>query len=435
MQTASRKSACAVCLVYLSLAGGVASAGPWKAVVDSARDLIRETSAGIELLDTQGDPYADSNTQKSVFLRQPARKPPYAVEATVNGTTPLDTYSQAGLVAWRDADNYVRISTGFDHPGAELLGEFNGKPVPRGMYPLYPSPGTDPIRLRMEVLEHSVRGYASRDGLSWLRLGGVTLPAGKTCPDFFSGIGVLGIGGKMQVPPSITGWTESAMTETSMGANLLASPDGWFRVPYMNGDPDEQARLGWKNSGLQFTSMSGSDLYFGLERYPYISRLAPAAQKWCAQLRISQFNAAQPGAYIKAGIVIWQDNQTFIAWNVVSDKQFHQAYLETLVSGGVLETTDAATGTRQQQNSMQTGFRGLDTTDITLRITRESANRYSLSGSYDGKNWMDLKTVIADLPEPQVRLFLSGDIYVQSPSHPPTARFESFSLLPEADAR
>lgn len=404
------------------MAGADSTAAPtesWQAACGpETASLMRQTSAGVELLSAEGDTWGKDNSQRAVFVRPPKLSPPYALEATLENFVPQSDGAQAGLVAWGDADNYVRVTAGFRPNAFECLGEIDAQTTSCGHRPLFPDSLTSPVRLRMEVLETCVRGYASYDGKHWLQLGGITLPKGKRASQLFRSIGLIGVGAKGgNHIARFTGIAEQPVSTAPAQGNLLERAANCMLAQGNSGWGREAVSCKWKGDGVELCAFSGADIFFTIGDYPFLALPCPETPRWDLQLKIRGFDPAQDGEFPKAGLVLWQDNSRFLNVSVVADKQFGQLYIETL-----------AKDSKGGDVSSQWAWTDLAATDVYLKISRVGPELYQMEGSYDGKTWHKSPPVEISLSQPQLRAFVSGDVFMQFPKSQPHATFEYLNV-------
>jgi len=388
-----------------------------------AASLLGVEQNGLRLKDISGDTYEANNTQKAVFLRKPLLEAPYFIEVTVREFNPSERYGQAGLVAWKDQDNYIRATLGFNPAGVECLGEFDGKALSRGVLSLFPGKNPRTMILRMEILERSVRAAFSFDRAVWFAQGGFTLPGNNTAGDYFQGCGILGVGGGASGAPLFTDWTEGSLPpyrdDEFEGAELKPpwrcgiANGGWGR---------DKTRIQLESGTLLLHPFPGSDIYLGNENYPYISQPAPRANHWEIEIALKDFNPWALGRYNKAGIVLWQDTRHFLCVSLVADDEGDRMYCEALSPGD----------RKHIFGVVRAGFRRREISDAFIRLKRLAQERYQVRISYDGKEWLQIGEFRNALYEPQLRLFASGDIFIQYPQeYDFSACFDYVRQIPE----
>lgn len=200
--------------------------------------------------DTQNaDLYVDNNSAS--VLTEPAPQGDYMVETRVNLNVPPTgccfNYVQAGMVIYRDDDNYVKLNhvSIWDTRQTEFAKEV--KPVPSG-YPRYGNTVVGPpadwtylrIVKRTVGTEEHYRAYTSRDGVTWIRGGVWTHQLGTAAR-----IGLVSMGG--------SGFTANfdyvrvyrlagGPAQTS-GNGALNEDNGQNTNSGNNGNGDDQGRL------------------------------------------------------------------------------------------------------------------------------------------------------------------------------------------------
>ncbi|MBN1901918.1 hypothetical protein JW926_11400 [Candidatus Sumerlaeota bacterium] len=396
----------------------------WRPVMgEDVKTLLGIESGGIRILDLTGDTYEAWNTQKAVFLRKPVHKPPYYFQVTIDDMNPPEKYGQAGIVAWRDADNCIRTTIGFNPAGMECLGEFGGKPKSRGVPGLYPVKNPQKTALRMEVLERSIRGYISHDGIRWFGSGGFTLPGENKSEQYLEGIGILGVAGGKTGLPIFSNWIEGTLAvykdDEFEGVKL---GDQWMTGQPNGGWGSDKTKIYLENGNLYFHPFPGSDIYFANENYPYISMPAPVSDSWTLEARISEFRGKAHGRWNKAGILFWQDIDHFITLSLVADEYDDIMYIEILSPGdnnpgSVLKTER---------------HRVCENTEIAFRLARKDLSHYEGYAAFGSGDPVHLASFENPLYEPQIRLFATGDVMMQYPDdHDFYAAFDYIKIIKE----
>lgn len=379
----------------------------WTPVMgEEAKGLLGVESGGIRLLDLTGDTYEAQNSQKAVFLRKPFLKPPYFFQATIDDLNPPERFGQAGLVAWKDADNYIRTTIGFNPAGMECLGEIRGRPHSRGVHGIYPLKNPRKTILRMEMHRRSIRGYLSFDGKYWLGAGGITLPGKTRCRDFIKGIGILGVAGGKTGLPIFSEWMEGSIPgyqdDEFKGGELGTH---WMMGQTNGGWGKDKTRIYLKEGKLFIHPFPGSDIYLGNENYPYVSMPAPTSDSFTLEIRISVFNGLARGRWNKAGVVFWQDFRHFIILSLVADEDDDRMFFETISAG---DKNPFSVIKREN-------FLPRDNTEVVFRFTRKDVSHYEGYAFLDSNDPIHMGTFENPLYEPQVRLFATGDVFMQYP--------------------
>lgn len=365
---------------------------------DDARELIWDESGCFRITEMPGDTYEEQNSQKAVYIKKPQFKPPFYYEATVQDFYPTQRYTQAGLIFWRDADNYIRNTIGFITHCAEGLAEWDGKTQSRGIFPFFPNPYPEKTRLRVEVGERTVRTLVSVEPGEWILTGGWTLPHDQTTSSFAKGIGIIGLNGADE-KPLFCDWKEGLLREYEDDDFDGDSLKKCWMFGRTNG--------GWgnfeasqKNGGLHIAPFAGSDVFLGKENYPFVSMPAPMDEQWEIEVKLSFDPSNAIGRWNKAGVVLAQSNRHFIAAYVLADDTRDDIFIETL-------NTDFM-GTVSVD-----GFAPKKKTDVFIRIQKKAANKYLVRASYDARQWYQIGDYHCPMPEPQIRLFASGDVLNQ----------------------
>ncbi len=369
------------------------------------KSLLENNDQGIVLSDLSGDCYGDENSQRAVFLRTPRRPTETYLQVKISNFIPLDTYTQAGMVLWHDADNYIRHTIGFVPAAHEALGEFQGNPGSRGLFPLYPRQFPTEVWLRFDVRRRTVKCWISYNGAFWYSNGGFTLPKDIATTALIKGAGIIGVGGRTVQKPLFSDWEEGDLlpyADDDFNRNLLAP--NWTISQTNSGWGHEKTRIYLSDGHLVIKPFSGSDIYLGNETYPFAAIHAPEGDEWIVEIKISRLNTNARGRFNKAGVVLSQDNGHFINLALVCDELNDQIYFETLSYG------DRNHFFREVNVE---GFAARKITDAYLRIRKRGADKFHTKASYDNVTWYDLGEYENPLYEPDIRLFASGDIYMQ----------------------
>lgn len=372
-----------------------------------SHSILEPTTKGLSLNDLSGDCYEGINNQKAVFLKKPPVSDHYWFQAEIDEFLPVSKYAQCGLAAWNDQDNYIRHTIGFKTAAREALSEINGRVNSKGLFYIYPR--TNPVRtfLKMEVLEHTVRTYASYDGKYWFINGGFALPEGISSKDFVKGIGILGVGGDMAEKPVFSNWKEGTpglYRNDDFSGEFPGSQ--WMTGQTNSGWGSEEARIEQKNGNLVIHPYSGSDIYLRNENYPFEAMPSPRKDAWQMEVGIRDFDPHAPGKWNKGGVVLWRGNDHCLVLSLVKDEDNDQVYFESLALGGKKDFSNTV---------RMDGFAARKKTDAFFRISKKKNDHYFLEASYDGKKWFDLGNGRIPLDAPQIRLFASGDIDRQYP--------------------
>jgi len=324
----------------------------------------------------------------------------------VSEFNPPERYGQAGLVAWKDQDHYIRATMGFNPAGVECLGEFGGQTSSRGVLSIFPEKNPRTMVLRMEVLERSVRAAFSFDRTVWFAQGGFTLPGENKTGEYFEGYGIMGVAGGASGVPLFSNWTEGPLSsyhddefegnDLSPSWRIGQANSGWGR---------DKTRIQLKNGMLFLHPFPGSDIYLGNENYPYISQPAPAENKWEMEIAFREFDPLAAGRFNKAGLVLWQDSRHFLSVSLVADEEGDRMYCEALSPGDRKHIFGVVRG----------GFRPREKTHAFFRLKRLAPDKYEANLSYDYREWLLLGEFHNPLYEPELRLFASGDIFIQYP--------------------
>ena len=384
----------------------------WEAVVPGAERLLepvgREGDAW-RLRSTEGDCWREVDTHRAVFVAAPPCRPPWSVEATLSEFVPADPYAQAGLVLWRDADRYVRLAAGFMPAGVDALLEWGDRIETSGLPPLWPRVWPMTLRLRMDVGRRVVRTWVAdeADG-PWWALAAYTLPD----LDGRERIGLLGVGGRSAAAPVLGDWRERPIPdwrdddfdEAHLGEHWTRG-----RTVAQWGDTwgDAQTRLTVEDGHLLVQPFPGSHIDRTYEVYPFISQSAPDDDTWAVEVALPGFDGTGPGRWRRAGMVLWERPGRFIHVAVVVDD------LERVMN---LEAVGCGLHDDDRRDLFMGGFGPPRRENVWLRLARTGPTAWRARGSFDRETWIDLGGFEADLAEPRLRLFATGDPMM---FHPP----------------
>ncbi|MCX7920040.1 MAG: hypothetical protein N3A72_10635 [bacterium] len=370
-------------------------------------DFLCLTDCGIQFTDITGDCYRNQNNQKAILFRQPKFKSDYYFQVEIDEFIPAEPYAQVGLVIWRDADNYIRATYGFINPAVESLAEFDGNPQSKGLMPIYPREHPQRVILRMEVRKHNVTTFVSWDKKVWFILGGFVIPESDS-ESFFRGIGIIGIGGRMLKSPRFSCWEERKLpgyVDTEFDSNEIVP--NWVRG---------QTNLDWstgigtiemRNGKLYIVPVPGSDFFIGNETYPYLAIPVPQSDTWVLEINLAQFNPFAKGAWNKAGVILWLGHKNYGSVSVVADHELDQMYCEQIC----VDTRFDYFGTVHQ-----VAFRKRKVTDVYFRIQKLLPAKYRVQVSYNYRDWFHCGEFMLVYPATELRLFASGDIFIQYPN-------------------
>lgn len=166
-----------------------AALGPqWSWVREPAAEAFG-VSGGLLRFNTQtADLYLDTNS--APVLSQPAPTGDYIIETKVTVDVPPEgccwNFTQAGLIAYKDDDNYVRVVSASIWDTRQVETAKEESPVPDG-YPRFGTSAGGPagvwtwlrIARRTRVNDETYTAYTSIDGATWVRAGTWTHTLGK----------------------------------------------------------------------------------------------------------------------------------------------------------------------------------------------------------------------------------------------------------------
>ncbi|MGI3782565.1 MAG: family 43 glycosylhydrolase [Janthinobacterium lividum] len=167
-----------------TFSGGALGSG-WSWV---RKDAAATVDDGVLTWPTEAGDLNGTTNDAGVLLRSPGAGD-WTIETKLNidlGTDDVRNYSQAGLVAYVDDDQFVRLDhvAIFDTRQTEFGHEspYAGRVVNGGTI-VGPPAATTWLRITQHVDarngEHELRGWTSRDGKTWVKGGVWTLPAGS----------------------------------------------------------------------------------------------------------------------------------------------------------------------------------------------------------------------------------------------------------------
>jgi len=380
--------------------------GSWFAAMgDEFNGLLQTTGRGLSLTDISGDCWGQVNSQRAVFLRRPRYRGNYYLQVRVSGFIPGEPYAQVGVVAWGDQDHYVRNMVGFQPGGFECLAELSGAPSTRGILRFFPLAHPVQCFLRLEVLGRSIRGYHSYDGRIWFNTGAFTLPEEKTTDEYLEGIGIIGVGGGMAQPPVFSEWAEAPLPAYSDDDFAGLSPGPQWMLGQTNGGWGSGETTWWQHEGkLWIRPHSGADVFINHELYPFAACPAPRDASWEVEIKLCGMDPRTRGLFNKSGVVLWQDSGRYVCLAAVKDRDYDQMYCEAVAWCPQAGSSPLI---------CLEGFRPRRPTDVYFRLRRASVRRYTASASYDREEWFTMGSFLMFMPEPEIRLFASGDVNLQ----------------------
>jgi regulation of enolase protein 1 (concanavalin A-like superfamily) len=160
-------------------AGTTLDACRWSDVVRPDPSAYRVTGGGLEIDTSKGDIYGGTATNPRNLMLQPAPDGDWTIETKVDASTFDEAFQQAGLIAYADDTNYVKLDY--------LTSNAAGSPVARGIelrsemadavqspQPNAPAPVQGVWHLRLSKSGSTFTGSYSADGLMWTALAPVT---------------------------------------------------------------------------------------------------------------------------------------------------------------------------------------------------------------------------------------------------------------------
>ncbi|MDT7727047.1 MAG: cytochrome c [Actinomycetota bacterium] len=151
----------------------------WSTVVRPDAATQRIAGGNLEIDTSKGEIYGGDNSAPKNFTLQTPPAGDWTVETKVDGSAFTEAYQQAGLIAYGDDGNYVKIDY--------LTNNTAGSPVTRGIelrseigdVVQNPQSNIGDLTqgvwfLRLAKLGDTYRGFYSADGVSWTELGSLT---------------------------------------------------------------------------------------------------------------------------------------------------------------------------------------------------------------------------------------------------------------------
>ncbi|HWK26457.1 MAG TPA: ThuA domain-containing protein [Solirubrobacter sp.] len=369
---------------------------PWEVV---RRDQALTVSGGaLHVPAQQGDVYGDVNTAKNLVLRA---APNGAWTATTKvGFEGNATYHQAGLIAYADDDNFVKLGRlAVDETGGEkfeFILETAGTPrndaadstanvpadFPRDYYLRIASDGT------------TITGAYSTDGSTWTPVGRpAPLPAGARIGMFaFSNAAAT-------APVADFDWFRLEGPAAPSGPSYDDEFDGgsldktrWNAIVR-----DNPAAYQVAGGNLTITTELG-DIYTGDTDPPpnnFILQSADhAGADWTIETKLS---GTLSDGYAQGGLIAYVDGDNYVKLDAISDvgnQAVNRIELRSEVGGAIQDpqnNVDVPAGTK----------------DIWLRLTKTGTS-YAGQLSFDGTTWTDMAAVPNAMSAPAFGLFAFG---------------------------
>ncbi len=383
----------------------------WDAIRNE--DATKYAVAGGELTMTAtlGDIYTgDTTPPPSNFILQDAAHAgeDWTIETKITAHTLSDGYTQGGLLAYQDGDNYVKFDVLSDPGGTtlnrmELRSEVAGAVQnPQQNVAVTAAQAAGDIWLRLTKAGNDYTGEYSYDGTTWTTFPGGVVANPMADPDF----GLLGFA------PQASGVGDTV----SFDYFLLNGEDPPSECNCVQGSGDEfdgtaldktkwnaivredAANYVLEDGALKITTVAG-DIYTNGDpsgTRNFILQTAPAGD-WVIETKVSgNFS----GGYEHGGLLVRTDDDNYVKFDVISDDG-------QTIKNRIELRSEVAGAIQHPQPQATTPAPGYDA--VSLRLTKTGTNylgEYSLD---DGETWTAFATVAnTALVDPAFGLFTLG---------------------------
>jgi PKD repeat protein/glucose/arabinose dehydrogenase/type 1 glutamine amidotransferase len=148
----------------------------WATVVRPDTAATRVTGGNLEVDTTVGDIYGTGNTGPKNFFLQTPPSGDWTVETKVDASAFNEQYQQAGLIAYLDDANYVKLNYVADNAAGSAVTRRIELRSEVGDAVQNPQPGASNLTqgvwwLRLAKQGNTYRGFYSADGTAWTELG------------------------------------------------------------------------------------------------------------------------------------------------------------------------------------------------------------------------------------------------------------------------
>jgi regulation of enolase protein 1 (concanavalin A-like superfamily) len=393
----------------------------WDAIVRGNSNAYEVADGELTITTEPGDIYTgDTVPPPNNFIFQDASHADddWTIETKLSGTI-NGGYGQGGLMAYQDGDNYVKLDPISDAGMTrinriELRSEVGGaiqNPQPQVDVPV----GTTDYWLRLTKSGTNYTGEYSFDGETWIAL--PTVANAMASPDF----GLFAFGPQ----PEGQGDTVSFDYFLLNGEPPGGGGGGGFGDEFDGATLDQgkwnsivrhDPQLYRLEAGVLRVETAPGDIWQGGDptdtRNFFLQTPDHAGEDWVIETQVYAGNLS--GGYAHAGLMAYEDDTTYVKYDVISDQGQTEANRIELRS----EVDDMTQNPQPQLTPLPAG-----TENVWLRLTKEGTN-YSAEYSFDGEIWESLGDPV---PNPMVAPRFG--IFTQGASNPgDEVGFEYFEL-------
>jgi cytochrome c len=380
--------------------------GRWNAIVRGNPDAYDVADGALTITTEPGDIYTSPNTDPppNNFILQSAERAgtEWTIETKVSAT--IDGgYSQGGLIAYTDHDNYVKFDPISDQGQTrinriELRSESAGaiqEPQPQVDVP----EGTTEVWLRLTKTAETYAGEYSLDGETW-----TPMTAQVSNPMPAPGVGVYAFG-VQQGGDTVSfdyfthdGNGENPCECTPAGDEFDGSS---LDVERWNSIVRHEAGLySVADGALNVTTVNG-DIYTAGDpsstRNFFLQSADHAGADWTIETKLDPSELSD--GYEQGGLLVYEDDANYVKFDVLSDQDTTAINRIELRS----EENEVIQEPQPQVTPLPAGIE-----NVWLRLTK-SADMYSGEYSFDGETWTALDAAVQnDAVEPRFGLFTLG---------------------------
>ena len=396
----------------------------WNAIVRENPDTLRLADGKLIITTEPGDLYTgDTDPPPNNIILQSADHAgeDWTIETKLSAPF-TDGYSQAGLMAYVDGDNYVKFDAIADVGQGrinriELRSEVNAAiqdPQPNANVPA----GVTDVWLRLTKEGDSYSGEYSLDGENWTAMSAPVANPMESPKFGLFAFGVQQAGDEVEfdyfrVDGQPGGSCGCVIPADEFDGNEL-DRERWNNI--VREDPDRYHL----DNGVLWIETAPGDIY-GASNSPEVANFilqSPenAGEDWTIETKVIGHNLA--GGYAQGGLLAYVDDDNYVKLDLIADEgnsAVNRVELRSEVGGVV------------QNPQPQFGNLPPDTTDAWLRLTKEGST-YTGAYSFDGENWTTFPdTVQNTMEDPAFGIFTLG---VNMPG--PEVGFEYFGFEGEA---
>ncbi|HET8784604.1 MAG TPA: ThuA domain-containing protein, partial [Candidatus Limnocylindrales bacterium] len=385
----------------------------WNAIVRDTPSEYAVAGGALTITTSLGDIYTgDTNPPPNNFILQDAAHagPDWTIETKISAHSISNGYSQGGLIAYLDGDNYVKFDaisdTGNERINRLELRSEVGAAIqnPQMNLDVSETQAAGPIYLRLTKTGTDYSGEYSFDGTTWTAFPGGAVANPMAAPDFglFAfGPQATGVGETVsfdyfwldgQDPP------DECTCETGAGDEFNGSSlDTTKFNRIVRDDPSSYTVSG----GQLLATTDDGDIYTTPNAEtagPFFLQTADhAGADWVIETKVDARELS--GGYEQGGLLAYKDDDNYVKYDVLSDDgqdAINRIELRSEV-GGVIQDP-------QPQLTPLPANDG----DVWLRLTKTGTS-YSGEYSFDGTTWTSIGAAVTNaMTEPDFGLFTLG---------------------------